>query len=100
MDIPASNPVVIPSTPAVTYDLWTIPEFSVEWRKPSDPMQLRALFQCARRNEAGELETGNVRKGFLVDDLWAMAAQDQEVATVLSSLIGVLTRKATEAGVL
>ena len=99
MDIPASTPVVIPPVPQVTYDLWVIPEFSVEWRRPTDPMQCRTVFQCARRIE-GALEFGSVRKGFFVDDLWAMAGQDAEVAQVLNSLIGVLTRKASEAGIL
>lgn len=97
MDIPASNPVVIPPVPQVTYDLWVIPEFSVEWRRPTDPMQCRAVFQCARRVD-GQLEFGNIRKGFFVDNLWDMAAEDAEVASVLNSLISVLTRKATEAG--
>lgn len=97
MDIPASNPVVIPPVPQVTYDLWVIPEFSVEWRRPTDPMQCRAVFQCARRVD-GQLEFGNIRKGFFVDNLWDMAASDPEVASVLNSLISVLTRKATEAG--
>jgi len=96
-DITAANPVEIPPVPAVTYDLWVIPEFSVEWRRPSDPMQCRTLFTCARRVD-GVLEFGPVRKGFFVDDLWAMAAEDAEVAGVLSSLIAVLTRKATEQG--
>jgi hypothetical protein len=48
----------------------------------------------------GQLEFGPVRKGFFVDDLWQVAAQDAEVAGVLNDLITVLTRKATEAGVL
>ena len=96
-DIPASTPVIIPPVPEITYDLWVIPEFSVEWRRPTDPMQARAVFQCARRVN-GVLEFGTVRKGFFVDDLWQMAAEDAEVAGVLSSLIGVLTRKATEQG--
>jgi len=96
-DIPANTPVVIAPVPAVTYDLWVIPEFSVEWRRPADPMQCRTLFQCARRVD-GVLEFGPVRKGFFVDDLWQMAAEDAEVAGVLSSLIAVLTRKATEQG--
>jgi hypothetical protein len=98
-DIPAPTPIEIPPVPAVTYDLWVIPEFSVEWRRPTDPMQCRALFQCARRVD-GQLEFGPVRKGFFVDDLWQMAAQDAEVASVLNDLISVLTRKSTEAGVL
>lgn len=98
-DIPASNPVVIPPVPEITYDLWVIPEFSVEWRRPNDPMQCRTVFQAARRVD-GVLEFGTVRKGFFVDDLWQMAAADHEVASVLNSLIGVLTRKATEAGVI
>lgn len=97
MDIPASTPVVIPPVPQVTYDLWVIPEFSVEWRRPTDPMQCRAVFQCARRVD-GQLEFGNIRKGFFVDNLWDMAAEDAEVASVLTSLIAVLTRKATEQG--
>lgn len=97
MDIPASTPVVIPPVPQVTYDLWVIPEFSVEWRRPTDPMQCRAIFQCARRVD-GQLEFGNIRKGFFVDNLWDMAAEDAEVASVLTSLIAVLTKKATEQG--
>ena len=96
-DIPAPTPIEIPPVPAVTYDLWVIPEFSVEWRRPNEPMQCRALFQCARRVE-GQLEFGPVRKGFFVDNLWEMASQDEEVASVLNDLISVLTRKATEAG--
>jgi hypothetical protein len=96
-DITAPNPIEIPPVPAVTYDLWVIPEFSVEWRRPNDPMQCRAVFQCARRVD-GQLEFGPVRKGFFVDNLWDMAAEDAEVASVLTSLIAVLTKKATEQG--
>jgi hypothetical protein len=96
-DIPAVNPVEIPPVPAITYDLWVIPEFSVEWRRPTDPMQCRALFQCARRID-GQLEFGPVRKGYFVENLWELAASDAEVASVLNSLISVLTRKATESG--
>lgn len=99
MDIPASNPVVVPPVPEAIFDLWVIPDFMVEWRKPTDPMQCRAVFQCARRVD-GQLEFGNVRKGFFVDNLWAMAAQDEEVASAINSLIAVLTKKASESGVI
>lgn len=100
MDIPASTPVIVPAVPEQVFDLWRIPEFRVEWPSPEMPMECAAGFVSARRNADGKLVDGRTYRQYMVPDLWQLAAQDAEVASVLNSLIAVLTRKATEAGVI
>lgn len=100
MDIPASTPVIVPAVPEQVFDLWRIPEFAVNWPAPDMPMECQATFISARRDANGKLVDGRTHRHFLVHDLWQLAAQDAEVASVLNSLIAVLTRKATEAGVI
>ena len=100
MDIPASTPVVIPAVPEQVFDLWRIPEFAVNWPAPDMPMECQATFVSARRNADGKLVDGRTSRFYRIADLWQLAAEDAEVASVLNSLITVLTRKATEAGVI
>lgn len=100
MDIPASTPVIVPAVPEQVFDLWRIPEFAVNWPAPDMRMECQATFTSARRNSDGKLVDGRTYRLFRVADLWQLAAEDAEVASVLNSLITVLTRKATEAGVI
>ena len=100
MDIQASTPVIVPAVPEQVFNLWRIPEFRVEWMSPDMPMECQALFVSAKRNADGKLVDGRTHRHLQIADLWQLAAQDAEVATVLNSLITVLTRKATEAGVI
>lgn len=100
MDIPASTPVIVPAVPEQVFDLWRIPEFMVNWPSPSMPMECGATFISARRNADGNLVDGRTSRFYRIADLWQLAAEDAEVASVLNSLITVLTRKATEAGVI
>ena len=100
MDIPASTPVIVPAVPEQVFDLWRIPEFAVNWPSPDMPMECQATFVSARRDANGTLVDGRTYRLFRVGDLWQLAAEDAEVASVLNSLIAVLTRKATEAGVI
>ena len=98
MDIQATNPVVVPPVPQHVYDLWIIPQVTIEWMKVTDPMTLIATFQSARRNEAGQMEAGNLYKSIEIQDLWALAAQDAEVASAMTAFIAALTKVAKASG--
>ena len=99
-DIPAANPTVVPARAEQVFDLWRIPEFRVDWPTPSMPMECYASFVAAKRDADGKLADGPRHALYHVPDLWTLAAQDEEVASVLNALIAVLTRKASEAGVI
>lgn len=99
-DIPATNPVVQPAVPEVVFDLWRIPEFQVAWPAPTLPMSCVTMFQSAKRGDDGVLIDGPVREWYQIPDLWAVAAEDAEVASAMNALIAVLTKKAREAGVI
>lgn len=100
MDIASSNPVVVPAQPQQVFDLWRIPAMRVSWPLPHLPMVLEATFQACRRDEQGQMIDGKVVKTFSVPDLWALAAQDQQVAQVMGDLVALLTAKAQEGGVI
>jgi hypothetical protein len=99
-DIPATNPVIQPAVPEVVFDLWRIPDFHVTWPNTPDTMSCVTMFQSARRGEDGELIDGPVREWYQIPDLWAVAAEDSEVAAAMNALIAVLTKKAKQAGVI
>lgn len=99
-DIIATNPVVIPPVPGMTYDRWVIPSLVVSWPLVDGPMTLEAWFQSARRDGAGKLVVGNIRTNYHIPDLWSLAATDPEVAGALNQLMSVLTAKAKSAGVI
>jgi hypothetical protein len=99
-DIPATTPVVQPAVPEIVFDLWRIPQFQVSWTSPVAPMSCVTMFQSARRSADGVLTDGPAREWYQIPDLWAAAAEDAEVASAMSALIAVLTRKAREAGVI
>lgn len=99
-DILATNPVVQPAVPEQVFDLWRIPLFTASWPTPGGPMVCEAQFQSARRGEDGVLIDGPVRNWFKVKDLWAVAAEDADVANAVNALIAALTKKAREAGVI
>lgn len=99
-DIIATNPVVVPPVPGATFDRWVIPSLVVSWPSVDGPMTLEAWFQAARRDQAGKLITGQQRTNYFVGDVWALAAQDAEVAAALNGLVAALTKKAKAAGVI
>ena len=99
-DILATTPTIQPAVPEVVFDLWRIPDFRVSWPTPGGPMFCSAMFQSARRGADGVLVDGPVRNWYEVPDLWAVAAEDPEVAQAMGGLIAALTKNARESGVI
>lgn len=101
LDIVSTQPSVQPAVPEKTFDLWRISQLSGNWASPSGKFSLNTVFNSARRPVAdGPLEDGPLSPNYFIDDLWAEAAVDPEVAQVVYLLTKLLEKKARAKGVI
>jgi hypothetical protein len=101
MDIPANSPLQVEAVEAKTFDKWVVDRLQFSGDGVTQPLSGEAFFKLGRKNEDGtwEFHPGTI-KNLYIPDVWAKAVEDQEVATVMQSMIVLLTRLGTESGIL
>ena len=101
-DIPATTPIVIPETvlPSKTFDLWAVPTLSFTWPDPLSPLISDVTFQRVRRLEGGVMEWAPDKIQMRVDNVWELAAQDEEIANALGVLLAAVTKIGMQKGIL
>ena len=101
LDIVNTQPVTMPPVPEKVFDLWRIAQLSGNWPSPTSPFSLNTVFNSARRPVADQpLEDGPLAPNYFIDDLWAEAAADPEVAQVVYLLTKLLEKKAKAKGII
>lgn len=101
LDIVSTQPVITPPVPEKVYDLWRISQLSGNWPAPGAKFSLNTVFNSARRPEGSQqLEDGPASPNYFIDDLWAEAATDPEVAQVVFLLTKLLEKKAKAKGII
>ena len=114
----AREPIVVPASEEVVYDKYWMSGMNVMARNPNGKVRLGVTFVPCRdvvitpeiKDDQGNVTQEAVlgkniqpnaqEKRLVVEDVFALAARDAEVATVMNSLFTVLKRIATERGVL
>lgn len=111
-DIPATDPVVIPETviPGKTFDIWVMPFMSFTWTDPEGPLIGDVTLQIARRvpvidpeteEETGSyVEWGDKKVNLRVDNIWQLAAEDEDVAAAIGILRETIAKIAADKGLL
>jgi hypothetical protein len=101
-DIPATTPIVTPAVPAQTFPLWVVESLVFTGNGIEQPLTAEAWFRSARRDLASPTGwiLGDQRRNFHIQDVWALASADSDVASTMTDIIATLTRLATNAGVL
>ncbi len=101
MDIPASTPVETEAVAAKVFDKWVVDKLQFNGDGVTTPLSGEAFFKLGRKNDDGtwEFHPTTVRNLY-ISDVWAKAATDTEIATVMQSMIVLLTRLGSEAGIL
>jgi hypothetical protein len=101
MEIPASTPVETQPVEAKVYDKWVIDRLHFNGDGISQPLRADVLFKLARKTDGGEWEFHpDIVRNLYVSDIWSKVADDAEMASVMQSMLALLTRLGTEAGVL
>ena len=101
MDIPATSPINTDVVPAKTYDKWIVERLDFTGDGVNGPLSAEAFFKLGSKDENGHWEFHpTIRRNFFIPDLYVLATNDQEVGQVMQAVTVLLTRLATEAGVL
>jgi hypothetical protein len=91
MPIASDNPTVVPATSEKTYNLWWIEKLVGETTNKGNSTQSFAIsfvFRKARfANNAYEFSEHDNPVVYRVDDVFALAATNPDVATILGGLI-------------
>jgi hypothetical protein len=104
----ATTPYVKPATEEVVYDKYWMSEMNVRANDPTKPIQLRAKFVPARdmsyeANVNGEITTVSYKElmpnapsvELKINDVFAAAAEDPELALTMDSVFKILKKIAT-----
>ena len=101
MDIPASTPVQTEAVAAKVYDKWVVDRLQFSGDGVTTPLTGEAFFKLGLKNEDGTWEFHpSTTRNLYISDVWAKSAEDPEIATVMQSMIALLTRLGSEAGIL
>lgn len=101
MDINATTPVAIEPVAAKVFDKWVVDRLQFTGDGVTQKLSGEAFFKLGRKDDEGNWEFHpDIVKNLFIPDIWAKAADDLEVAVVMQSMISLLTRLGTEAGIL
>jgi hypothetical protein len=103
MLINASTPIEIPPTQAIVYDSWVIKQMVFVGEGITRPAQARITFQRGKKNQDGTWILSDKPEHTItmnIDDIYAEAAADQEVAQALGMFLYAIDKIGKTKGVL
>ena len=100
----SSNPSTTPAESEKVYDKYWMVRFEVHGTDPTEPMKMRAHFLPCRDVVDGEtsykeLQPNGERVSIAIDDLFAEAATDPEIASLINGILSKLVDIGKDQGI-